>query len=602
MASRYGTLTLYSWTLALLAGAWLGLELAGGVDFPPWWAALLCVAACLLVFQFGVPAPRVGLISLERVPQIALLLAVGGPAAATICALASLTWPLFNRRYSQNSSRVALLRGMHNAGMTVLMLLTANFVYNATGGEFPLRALTSNAVVPLIAMAVVAQVVNISLMALFFKFDGRSVRKIVTPTYALADFIFVPAGVLAAVLFNSESHATFALFIALTLVFVLSFSRIGLNTAGADTELGPLWRIFQARRALHGARTIDELSERVVLEARSLFRFDEFQISLVNRERTALETRSFPQSGARQPLHSHELSTGLSGWAIERNENVLLSDMTKASATLRSRADDRERLAGSILIVPLVERDTAIGVLCIRHSNPGAYADADLHLLRRLAEEVAVAVADARAFEDADEYRMRLEQRVAERTVELEKANGEKERLITALRERSLALERESLEDPLTGVANRRHFMQRLAAEFEVAKVVGHPLTLAIADLDHFKVVNDSLGHRIGDEVLQQCAVLMSRLCRETDLLARIGGEEFAIVLPGTACDAAVRLCESVRHTIETHDWGTVHATLTLTVSIGLWQWDGNATVSELLHAADTQLYEAKRSGRNRVA
>jgi diguanylate cyclase (GGDEF)-like protein len=174
--------------------------------------------------------------------------------------------------------------------------------------------------------------------------------------------------------------------------------------------------------------------------------------------------------------------------------------------------------------------------------------------------------------------------------------------LISALRERSQTLERESYEDPLTGVANRRLFMQRLEAEFDVAKAVGQPLTLAIADLDHFKVVNDRLGHRIGDEALRQSAHLMRGLCRSTDLLARIGGEEFAFVLPGTACDAAIRMCESVRSAIEAHDWRNIHPDMRLTISIGLWQWDGKASVSELLHAADTQLYEAKRGGRNRVA
>jgi diguanylate cyclase (GGDEF)-like protein len=144
--------------------------------------------------------------------------------------------------------------------------------------------------------------------------------------------------------------------------------------------------------------------------------------------------------------------------------------------------------------------------------------------------------------------------------------------------------------------------MQRIAAEIEVAKAMGHPLTLAIADLDLFKAVNDRLGHRVGDEALQRSASLMKALCRPTDMVGRIGGEEFALILPGIPCNVAIQRCEAIRNAIEAHDWRAVHPDLRLTISIGLWQWDGKASVSELLHAADTQLYEAKRGGRNRVA
>jgi diguanylate cyclase (GGDEF)-like protein len=143
--------------------------------------------------------------------------------------------------------------------------------------------------------------------------------------------------------------------------------------------------------------------------------------------------------------------------------------------------------------------------------------------------------------------------------------------------------------------------MARLAAEIEVANAAGHPLTLA--DLDHFKMINNRLGHPVGDQVLQHSAALLKNLCRSAaDILGRIGGEEFALVLPGTECNEAIDQCERMRHAIETYAWSVVHPDLRLTISIGLWQWDGTSNLSELLRAADVQLYDAKRSGRNRVA
>jgi diguanylate cyclase (GGDEF)-like protein len=602
MASRYRPLIVYSLLLAAGAGAWLVYGLAGAHDFPPIWVVGLCIAACLFVWQFGVPAPRVGLTSLERLPQIGLLLVLSPPVAAAICACASLLWPFVNRGYSYGSLKVAALRAIHNAGMTALMLLAAGEVYVATGGRHPLSSLALTDVLPLIAMALVAQIINVLSMTLYYWFDGRDVRRIIKPVYSLMDLVFVPAGVLAAVLFNAAPPATFALFAALMVVFVLSFNGIGRTLSVAESESAPLARLSQARRALHGARHIDELGNRILTETRALFRFDEFHLVLVDREAEMLELRVHERHGHRLAPRRRRLDVGLFGWVVAHAEPLLIEDWRRLPESQRRAADLQEKSSGALIAVPLIEDGRVIGILSVQHTEPGAYSHADLHLMQQLAEQVAAAVADARAFEDVEAYRHRLEERVTERTRELEKANSEKERLIAALGERSRTLERESQEDPLTGIANRRVFGQRLAAEIEVARVVGQPLTLAVADLDHFKVINDQLGHAVGDEVLRRIADLMRRLCRQSDLVARIGGEEFALVLPGMSRESSVDFCENLRHAVEQHDWSAVHPKLKVTLSIGLYQWTGGGDVAELLQAADTQLYRAKNEGRNRVA
>ncbi|MGH8166094.1 MAG: hypothetical protein ACREQ1_02580 [Woeseiaceae bacterium] len=225
MASRYRGLALYSLLLAALTAWWLTRSLSPAA-FPPFWVAALCIAACLFVWQFGLPAPRVGLTSMERLPQIGLLLVLSPPVAASICGIASLLWPLLNRGYSQGSLRVAALRGVHNASMTALMLLAAGQAYLATGGRHPLEGLGPADLWPLAAMAIAAQAVNVALLALYFKLDGRDVRRMIKPIYTLVDLIFAPAGVLAALLFNSGSPSTFALFVVLMVIFVLSFNAL----------------------------------------------------------------------------------------------------------------------------------------------------------------------------------------------------------------------------------------------------------------------------------------------------------------------------------------------------------------------------------------
>jgi diguanylate cyclase (GGDEF)-like protein len=163
-------------------------------------------------------------------------------------------------------------------------------------------------------------------------------------------------------------------------------------------------------------------------------------------------------------------------------------------------------------------------------------------------------------------------------------------------------LERESQEDSLTGIANRRHFDQRLTYEIGVARKTAQPLTLAVADLDHFKIVNDRLGHAVGDEVLRRTADIMRHQRRAVGLVARIGGEEFALVLTGMTLDVATNYCELLRRAFESNDWSSIHPDLHLTLSIGISQWDGSADPAAFLQAADVQLYQAKNAGRNRVA
>ncbi len=602
MVPRYRPLAIYSLVLAVTAGAWLATALAETAVFPPAWVALLCVAFSLFVYQFGIPSTWVGLSSMERLPQVGLLLVLPVPAAAAICAAASFLWPLYNRAYSHGSRALSVIRALHNGAMSALMMLAGGAAYAAAGGQAPLQSFGTADLLPLAALAIAMQLVNEACLALFYRFDGRNVLELIGPAYTLIDLAFVPAGVLAALLYNAGHLPTFVLFMTLMGVFMISVNAIGRTLTAVNAERSPFARLFKAGRALHGARRIEELGDNLLGELRPLLRFDDFYLVIVDRRQRMFDYRVHEQRGELQPKAKLPMETGLFGHVVESAQPLLVEDWGRAPTLLRERAVETGKETGSVIAVPLIYGTDVIGLVSVQHTEPHVYSTADLNLLQQLSEHLAAAVADARAFEDLEDYRARLEERVAERTAELERAARDKERLIQALREQSHALERAASEDALTGVANRRHFSQRLAAEIEVAQAMGQPLTLAVADLDRFKMVNDALGHGIGDEALRRSAALMQGLCRTNDLVARIGGEEFAILLPGLDHANAAAFCERLRSTIEGHDWRRVHPALTVTISIGVWQWNGIADAEALLVAADAQLYRAKRAGRNRVA
>ena len=156
--------------------------------------------------------------------------------------------------------------------------------------------------------------------------------------------------------------------------------------------------------------------------------------------------------------------------------------------------------------------------------------------------------------------------------------------------------------DPLTGVANLRYFMER--AQYDLARIwrYGGALSLMLLDVDHFKRVNDSFGHAAGDQVLRGMAAVCRETLRDSDLVGRIGGEEFAIVLPETPVDGAVGVAERIRHLVEDAHFGYDDKLIDVTVSIGVAGCGREGeTVEELMKRADVALYDAKRSGRNRV-
>lgn len=187
------------------------------------------------------------------------------------------------------------------------------------------------------------------------------------------------------------------------------------------------------------------------------------------------------------------------------------------------------------------------------------------------------------------------------RMVELAQALEETERL-------RLLADEWAHTDALTGVSNRRALEEYLEDEIERSRRYGHPLTLALVDIDHFKKINDTLGHATGDATLIRVAQILRENCRSGDRVARYGGEEFALIFPETDLPTAISLCERLREIIASANWSEVHSSLSsVTASIGVSPFldehtNGFTASDALLIVADMHLYEAKRNGRNRVA
>ncbi|ODT08065.1 MAG: diguanylate cyclase [Mesorhizobium sp. SCN 65-20] len=178
---------------------------------------------------------------------------------------------------------------------------------------------------------------------------------------------------------------------------------------------------------------------------------------------------------------------------------------------------------------------------------------------------------------------------------------GKLREMTASLSARSRNLEQAALTDGLTGMQNRRYFDDALKEYLGEFRRIGKPVGLMILDLDHFKQVNDTYGHDVGDEVLRSVAKCLKGMTRYHDVVARLGGEEFAIVAPNMDLELLKRFADRMRKAIATLSIDAGATQLNVTSSVGLALWDQEETAEDFYRRADKQLYEAKRQGRNRV-
>ena len=284
-----------------------------------------------------------------------------------------------------------------------------------------------------------------------------------------------------------------------------------------------------------------------------------------------------------------------SGDSLGKRFEVLIA---AATDKLRAANDDIERA---------LQRDHAVALLAYERSEwiAGIAAAVSLLLMaggiltigRIMLHSVDRLVDGAARFAAGDRDH-RIEVQVPP---ELHKVAEEFNRMIELIRDSEVALADQARRDRLTGLLNRRAFDEALADAFARRRRLDEEIGLLMLDLDHFKQVNDTYGHAAGDEVLRGAAGTMVSSLREIDKIFRVGGEEFAVLMPGPDRPAAEAVAERLRQTIAGRPVKVDGRELAVTVSIGIAVTRGAIDADGLIRTADAALYRAKREGRNRV-
>ncbi len=254
---------------------------------------------------------------------------------------------------------------------------------------------------------------------------------------------------------------------------------------------------------------------------------------------------------------------GIAGWVAEQQKGIIVNNV-QDDERFASHIDELGGgLTRQLIAVPLRARDRVLGVLEVVNKVSGEFDINDLTLIETLAASAAIAIDNAQLFAKVQHM---------------------------------------ATTDELTGLRNRRSFFAMSGHEFERAKRYDHPISAIMLDIDHFKKVNDTYGHAVGDEVLRVVAQRTQQQVREFDIAGRYGGEEFAIILPQTELYDATQVAKRLHQSVAEHPIKIKDGHIKVTVSLGVAQSsEMTPTLDRLLDQADQALFIAKNAGRNRV-
>jgi diguanylate cyclase (GGDEF)-like protein len=340
-------------------------------------------------------------------------------------------------------------------------------------------------------------------------------------------------------------------------------AELGAVNSRLGTRVGELEVLFDLARTIASTLDLNEVLARLTTLLPPRLKVDRFSIMLLNQEGKLEVLKAFPTSEGSEGL-MFELGEGIAGHAALTRKSVYVPDLEiEKRFKLLNPAAMRGR--GCLLSIPMLHGPELLGVLNFERREKADFDHEEIEYFTAVADQAAIAVQNAR------------------------------------LHEQTVAL---SITDPLTGVPNRRHLFQQLEAEVNRALRYSTPVSLVMIDIDHFKHLNDTAGHRAGDVALKQVCQALKRIVRKVDTLARYGGEEFVVLLPQVGRDEALEVAEKLRHAVEETEFenGTLQPGGRVTISLGVATLPTDAPdQARLIDAADSALYASKRGGRNKV-
>ncbi|MDN5864149.1 MAG: sensor domain-containing diguanylate cyclase [Gammaproteobacteria bacterium] len=566
-------------------------------------AALQFVLMMLCVPASSLHSKAQGFVSFDRLALTATLLLFGPILAAWSAGVVAFAFTLASN-FRRENIRTLVSHALGNGGMYMLACLAAGYTWIAIGGQVPIIEFNDVNLGRIVVLIVVLQITNELLFKILFWRKGIKARqwRPMHWSVTLLEFIIAWTGVAATHSFLTLPLRGFALYLLLILV-IAALLKLAVKAAEREhAQTFELAAVNRVNQAVNAATEVDTLIETIFRETQTLIPFSAFVFGLISPDDNKVDIRLNYDEGVRHSPVKRELGEGITGWVLANKESVLIADTRHSKHPCLANRRSTGTPSISVIAAPVEYQSEAVGIISLQDYHPHAFGPHQLELLQSFARQIGVAIVNLQLFTTLQTYQQQLEERVARRTKELKQTSLSLQQAMEQREELVQRLEAETRRDSLTSLANRRYLKNRLRQEHYRAKRFGHPLSIAVVDIDHFKRINDRWGHLVGDKVLTSIATLFRDGLRATDFPARYGGEEFVILFPETPLAGAVAVCEQLRARVATHPWEELADGLEVTISIGVSSNLGLMRQDiELFASADTALYRAKSEGRNRV-
>jgi diguanylate cyclase (GGDEF)-like protein len=363
--------------------------------------------------------------------------------------------------------------------------------------------------------------------------------------------------------------------------------------AASQQRAAELDAALQASRSLTSSLDLTTVFDSILESAVGLMRQAETIDLFLYRDEKLIFARAASGSSKRKDIPwSEPRPNGITVTVAQTGEPVTVEDVTTDARFFAPG------WTGAVLGLPLKIGARVVGVMNVAYPQPRIFSDSEQRALRLLGDQAAIAIENARLYDQSlqeIQERARAEEELLQANARLQSHIAEIEILQTQLRE-------QAVRDPLTGLFNRRYLEETLDRELYRSEREGESVSVVMLDIDHFKAVNDTYGHKAGDLLLQALGHLLITQTRRGDVACRIGGEEFIIIMPGASLKAANQRAERWRQTFEHLDITDAGQRVQATLSIGIAIFPLHGRDSEaILRAADQAMYAAKDAGRNRV-